>query len=132
KCQGENPSFTEHGKSVSTLESGAQAPRSSQQDDDDDDNGVFSLPAGIPVPPVSSFTNPVTFECPICFKLKKFAKPSDWSKHVHEDLQPFTCTYKACTNPRADAKAEPKSFKRKADWVRHENEKHRKLEWWTC
>lgn len=23
-------------------------------------------------------------------------------------------------------------FKRKADWVRHENEGHRHLEWWTC
>ncbi|RPA72047.1 hypothetical protein BJ508DRAFT_335422 [Ascobolus immersus RN42] len=133
KCLGENPSYVEqHEKSVSTVESGFGTARSSQQDDDEDDNGDFTLPAGIPVPPVTSFTNPVTFECPICFKLKKFQKPSDWSKHVHEDLQPFTCTYKACTNPRADAKAEPKSFKRKADWVRHENEKHRKLEWWTC
>jgi hypothetical protein len=27
---------------------------------------------------------------------------------------------------------EPKSFKRKADWARHENEHHRHLEWWTC
>src|SRR5699024_4638683 len=51
-------------------------------------------------------------------------KPSDWSKHVHEDVQPFTCTFQRCN--------EPKSFKRKADWVRHESERHRQLEWWTC
>jgi hypothetical protein len=67
---------------------------------------------------------PAEFECPICFKTKKFNKPSDWTKHVHEDVQPFTCTFPDCT--------EPKSFKRKADWVRHENERHRHLEWWTC
>src|SRR5450756_3141868 len=48
----------------------------------------------------------------------------DWVKHVHEDLQPFTCTYHRCKKP--------KSFKRKADWVRHENERHRHLEWWIC
>jgi len=60
----------------------------------------------------------------LCFRVKKFTKPSDWTKHVHEDVQPFTCTYQNCR--------EPKSFKRKADWVRHENERHRHLEWWTC
>jgi hypothetical protein len=39
-------------------------------------------------------------------------------------VQPFTCTFPNCN--------EPKSFKRKADWVRHENERHRQLESWTC
>jgi len=80
------------------------------------------FPPGVPTPPVSRL--PAEFECPICFKTKKFNKPSDWTKHVHEDVQPFTCTFPECT--------EPKSFKRKADWVRHENERHRHLEWWTC
>ncbi|KAJ5675830.1 hypothetical protein N7462_008727 [Penicillium macrosclerotiorum] len=56
--------------------------------------------------------------------VKTFQKPSDWSKHIFEDVQPFTCTWPDCT--------EPKSFKRKADWVRHESERHRQLEWWTC
>ncbi|KAJ5312877.1 hypothetical protein PENANT_c049G03560 [Penicillium antarcticum] len=79
-------------------------------------------PPGVPPPPVNQL--PAQFECPICFEVKKFQKPSDWSKHVQEDIQPFTCTFPHCT--------EPKSFKRKADWVRHENEKHRQLEWWTC
>lgn len=80
------------------------------------------FPAGVPMPPVKRL--PAEFECSLCFKVKKFHKPSDWSKHVHEDLQPFTCTFATC--------AEPKSFKRKADWVRHENERHRQLEWWQC
>ena len=77
---------------------------------------------GIPPLPVKRL--PARFECPLCFKVREFQKPSDWTKHVQEDLQPFTCTFADC--------AEPKSFKRKADWVRHENELHRKLEWWDC
>ncbi len=80
------------------------------------------FPPGVPMPPVKRL--PAEFECSLCFKVKKFYKPSDWSKHVHEDIQPFTCTFATC--------AEPKSFKRKADWVRHENERHRQLEWWMC
>lgn len=80
------------------------------------------FPQGIPLPPVKRL--PAEFECTLCYKVKKFQKPSDWTKHVHEDVQPFTCTFPNCT--------EPKSFKRKADWVRHENERHRQLEWWQC
>ena len=80
------------------------------------------FPDGVPMPPINRL--PAEFECSLCFKVKKFLKPSDWSKHVHEDVQPFTCTFVNCV--------EPKSFKRKADWVRHENERHRQLEWWMC
>ncbi|KAI0161109.1 hypothetical protein GGR52DRAFT_160383 [Hypoxylon sp. FL1284] len=81
-----------------------------------------SFPSGIPMPPAMSL--PAEFECQLCFSSKKFQKPSDWTKHVHEDVQPFTCTWEKCR--------EPKMFKRKADWVRHENEGHRHLEWWKC
>lgn len=81
-----------------------------------------SFPQGIPMPPTTAL--PAEFECQLCFTAKKFQKPSDWTKHVHEDVQPFTCTWERCR--------EPKMFKRKADWVRHENEGHRHLEWWTC
>lgn len=81
-----------------------------------------SFPADIPMPPTTRL--PAEFECQLCYQSKKFQKPSDWTKHVHEDVQPFTCTWDKCR--------EPKIFKRKADWVRHENEGHRHLEWWTC
>jgi hypothetical protein len=81
-----------------------------------------TFPQGVPKPPTKNL--PAEFECQLCFKAKKFQKPSDWTKHVHEDVQPFTCTYDKCK--------ESKSFKRKADWVRHENERHRHLEWWVC
>ncbi|KAK4464839.1 hypothetical protein QBC42DRAFT_32505 [Cladorrhinum samala] len=81
-----------------------------------------SFPQDIPMPPTG--TLPAEFECQLCFTAKKFQKPSDWTKHVHEDVQPFTCTWERCRDP--------KIFKRKADWVRHENEGHRHLEWWKC
>ncbi|KZZ96049.1 Zinc finger, C2H2-like protein [Moelleriella libera RCEF 2490] len=82
-----------------------------------------SFPQGIPMPPTHFL--PAEFECQLCFQRKKCQKPSDWTKHVHEDVQPFTCTWDNC-------KDHHKIFKRKADWVRHENEGHRHLEWWTC
>jgi hypothetical protein len=101
------------------------APGGSEDDGDPPPEGIVQsaqFPSGVPLPPVRRL--PAEFECPLCFKVKKFYKPSDWTKHVHEDVQPFTCTFPNC--------GEPKSFKRKADWVRHENERHRQLENWTC
>jgi hypothetical protein len=101
----------------------------SRFDGSDEDAGLLegaitqdSFPPGIPMPPTSSL--PAEFECQLCFQAKRFQKPSDWTKHVHEDVQPFTCTWERCRDP--------KIFKRKADWVRHENEGHRHLEWWKC
>lgn len=103
-------------------------PLSTHLDDPDDGTpteGAItqeSFPQDIPMPPTLYL--PAEFECQLCYQRKKFQKPSDWTKHVHEDVQPFTCTWDKCRDP--------KIFKRKADWVRHENEGHRHLEWWTC
>lgn len=83
---------------------------------------LTSLSPSYPVPPSQGL--PSEFECPFCFQVKKCLKPSDWAKHFCEDLQPFVCTFEQCTDP--------KSFKRKADWIRHENERHRQLERWVC
>ncbi|RDA96029.1 hypothetical protein CP533_5786 [Ophiocordyceps camponoti-saundersi (nom. inval.)] len=84
--------------------------------------GPDSFPRDVPMPPTQQL--PAEFECRLCFQRKRFQKPSDWTKHIHEDVQPFTCTWNRCRDPKV--------FKRKADWVRHENEGHRHLEWWTC
>ncbi|KAJ4137603.1 hypothetical protein NW768_003191 [Fusarium equiseti] len=102
-------------------------PLSSPNDEDDGSLGegainTESFPQDIPMPPTTHL--PAEFECRLCYAKKRFMKPSDWTKHVHEDVQPFTCTWDKCPGP--------KMFKRKADWVRHENEGHRQLEWWTC
>ncbi|KAL8993158.1 MAG: hypothetical protein Q9169_006555, partial [Polycauliona sp. 2 TL-2023] len=116
------------GKEAAELSNTGFAIAGLEQSEDDANalaEGVVTpaqFPPGVPMPPVKRL--PAEFECSLCFKVKKFHKPSDWSKHVHEDVQPFTCTFQSC--------AEPKSFKRKADWVRHENERHRQLEWWMC
>ncbi|KAJ6033068.1 hypothetical protein N7499_009338 [Penicillium canescens] len=119
--QSKAPIESETGQSQFRVKS--FSPGNEKQHATSDGTGVAAqYPPGVPPPPVNHL--PAQFECPICFEVKKFQKPSDWSKHVQEDIQPFTCTFPRCT--------EPKSFKRKADWVRHENEKHRQLEWWTC
>ncbi|KAJ5964878.1 uncharacterized protein N7479_004754 [Penicillium vulpinum] len=91
-------------------------------DQPDDIVSVAQFPPGVPMPPVRHL--PAKFECPICFEVKKIEKPSDWSKHVHKDLQAFICSFPEC--------ADTKCFKREADWALHENERHRQLEWWTC
>lgn len=110
---------------ISNTESVPAGTGEVEDDEDAVQDGIVTeaqFPPGVPMPPVKRL--PAEFECPLCFGVKKFTKPSDWSKHVHEDLQPFTCTFPTCPDP--------KSFKRKADWVRHENERHRQLEWWQC
>ncbi|KAL9079323.1 MAG: hypothetical protein Q9157_001799 [Trypethelium eluteriae] len=116
-------------KNTATTTAGFQVLTSPISEDDRDNanpnDGLIvpaQFPSGIPLPPVERL--PAEFECPLCFKVKAFIKPSDWTKHVHEDVSPFTCTFELCT--------ETKSFKRKADWVRHENERHRHLESWNC
>lgn len=54
-------------------------------DDGSDSNpenklGPENFPAGIPMPPTDRF--PAELECPYCFVVKKFQKPSDWTKHI--------------------------------------------------
>lgn len=100
----------------------------SNPDSDNDDSAYDGIvtpamfPNGVPLPPTTKL--PARVECPLCFQVKTFQKPSDWTKHVDEDLRPYICTFPTCP--------EPKTFKRSVDWVRHENERHRHLEWWKC
>ena len=124
-CKGRSPLLDVKGYSLQPERSMADLQLVTDFSDDSMPEGGLTnetFPAGVPMPPIRAL--PAEFECQLCFKAKKFHKPSDWTKHVHEDLQPFTCTFNKCK--------EPKSFKRKADWVRHENERHRRLEWWKC
>lgn len=122
------PNMSSHDSSREQANKVAQHRGASPSSDEDsaaeteDGNFAPRLPCGYPSLPDQEF--PAEFECPLCFRVKKYHKQSDWFKHVHEDIQPFVCTFEHCP--------EAKAFKRKADWVRHENEGHRKLEWWTC
>jgi hypothetical protein len=81
-----------------------------------------SFPQGIPMPPTAKL--PAEVECQLCFQSKTFQTPREWILHVHEDVQPYFCTWPSCPAP--------KMFKRKSDWARHENECHRHNEWYSC
>lgn len=75
------------------------------------------------LPPLPYETMPAAFDCPYCHRHQAITRNSSWTKHVQEDLEPYTCTFESCSKA---------PFKRKADWVRHENEGHRRLEGWAC
>lgn len=79
-----------------------------------------NFPKGIPMPPTEWL--PAHLECQTCYKVKTIWRPSDWTRHIIEDLQPYVCTYDGCL----------RKFKRKVDWAGHENEVHRHRGWWAC
>jgi hypothetical protein len=81
-----------------------------------------TFPFGIPMPPAQTF--PAKFECQLCFQVINLSVPNEWTTHVYDDLEPFTCTYEQCGDSML--------FKRRCDWFRHENERHRQVELWVC
>ena len=83
---------------------------------------IPDLPRGVPPPPPGSSSTEV--ECPVCFELKVFPSLDSWIKHVYEDIQPYICTFSNCSRPLV--------FKRRADWMRHENGWHREVVRYTC
>ncbi|KAL2808631.1 hypothetical protein BJX63DRAFT_24936 [Aspergillus granulosus] len=85
--------------------------------------GQVKFLAGNPHPTLPTSIFPVEFKCPICFHVRWFQWPSDWARHIYNHIEPYTCTFEDCSYG---------SFKRKTDWLRHENEQHRQLEWWEC
>jgi tetratricopeptide (TPR) repeat protein len=43
--------------------------------------------------------NKKEFECPFCFRIKKFKSERIWRKHVFSDLRPYVCTFPDCNAP---------------------------------
>ncbi|KAF1925143.1 uncharacterized protein M421DRAFT_265696 [Didymella exigua CBS 183.55] len=43
--------------------------------------------------------NKKEFECPFCFRIKKFKSERIWTKHVFSDLRPYVCTFPDCDAP---------------------------------
>jgi hypothetical protein len=74
------------------------------------------------MPPAQTF--PAEFECQLYFQVINLSKPKDWTVYVYEDLKAYTCTYEQCDDSIL--------FKRRCDWSRHENERHRQVELWVC
>lgn len=83
---------------------------------------TVNLPRSIPPPPTGSLFTEV--ECSICFKIKTFPSLSSWTKHVYEDIEPYTCTFEDCSSIR--------SFKHQFDWVSHEYNSHREPSRYIC
>ncbi|EUC35521.1 hypothetical protein COCCADRAFT_24592 [Bipolaris zeicola 26-R-13] len=56
------------------------------------------------------------FECPFCFRIKKFKIERMWKKHVFSDLRPYVCTFPDCDAPY---------FGDINEWFQHEMTFHR-------
>lgn len=56
------------------------------------------------------------FECPFCFRVKKFQSERNWRQHVFSDLRAYLCTFRSCDSPY---------FGDMNDWFRHEMQCHR-------
>lgn len=76
----------------------------------------------IPLPTNAHFTS--LFQCYGCLKMQEKISPSTWKTHLLHDMEPFSCTWPSCLTPR--------TYKRAADWVRHEDNAHRNLGGYKC
>ena len=56
------------------------------------------------------------FECPFCFRVKKFKNEKAWRRHVFSDLRSYICTFPGCDAPY---------FSDINEWFRHEMQSHR-------
>ena len=56
------------------------------------------------------------FECPFCFRIKRFKNESVWRKHVFSDIRPYVCTFPECDAPY---------FGNIDKWFQHEMSCHR-------
>lgn len=56
------------------------------------------------------------FECPFCYRVKKFKNERVWRQHVFADLRSYVCTFPSCEHPY---------FSDMNDWFRHELQHHR-------
>ena len=61
------------------------------------------------------------FECPFCFRMKKFKNERAWIRHVFSDLRSYVCTFPDCDTPY---------FGDINEWFRHEMQYHRVC--YTC
>jgi nucleoside phosphorylase len=60
--------------------------------------------------------NKKEFQCPFCFRIKKFKSERTWRKHVFSDLRPYVCTFPDCDAPY---------FGDINEWFQHEMTLHR-------
>ncbi|KAI4183075.1 MAG: hypothetical protein L6R41_005605 [Letrouitia leprolyta] len=70
----------------------------------------------IPPPPKDS-SDRKRFECPFCFYIITINNTHSWTKHVFQDLLPYTCPYLACPSPE-------KLYGSRHDWSDHLHSSH--------
>ncbi|KAF2643631.1 hypothetical protein P280DRAFT_466399 [Massarina eburnea CBS 473.64] len=58
------------------------------------------------------------FECPFCYRMKKFKAEKLWRRHVFNDLRPYVCTFPNCDTAGM-------MFGDVNEWWRHEMQSHR-------
>lgn len=81
-----------------------------------------TLENAIPLPvPVQSETH---IQCHTCLQQIKVESLDKWNRHILSDVSPYSCTWQDCQDS--------KMFKQAADWVRHENENHRRIPRYKC
>ncbi|KAI0193485.1 hypothetical protein F4808DRAFT_453229 [Astrocystis sublimbata] len=82
------------------------------------------FPLGFPMPPpVAQYST--EFKCQFCARNCMISKPSDWTEHVLEDSQPYSCVRERCYSSEL-------LYKKKADWVHHDNEVHSQSKSYMC
>lgn len=67
--------------------------------------------------------NEELFECPYCHAIECVKSSHAWKKHVYSDLQPYVCTFEACS-------LSTENYGSRHAWFNHELQIHRRS--WTC
>ena len=67
--------------------------------------------------------NEQLFECPYCHAIECVKNGHAWKKHVYSDLQPYVCTFEACS-------LSTETYGSRHAWFNHELQIHRRS--WTC
>ncbi|KAF8457349.1 hypothetical protein BDZ91DRAFT_507809 [Kalaharituber pfeilii] len=77
-----------------------------------------------PPKPFNNFTGTRQhFECPYCHRIIQIARRKNWKNHVLKDLQPYVCTFQACSE-------QDRMFTTTREWYMHELQYHRRE--WVC
>ncbi|CAN9091685.1 unnamed protein product [Alternaria alternata] len=81
-------------------------------------DGDHESSANIRIPKLDTLRadNKNEFECPFCFRIKKFKSERIWRKHIFSDLRPYVCTFPDCDAPY---------FGDINEWFHHEMTLHR-------
>ena len=63
------------------------------------------------------------FECPYCYFITSVNDTHAWRKHVYRDLEPYLCTFEACSSSH-------QMYHSRRQWFNHEVQMHRST--WKC